>query len=149
MNTITEDIKAGAENYRKAQGTRKPTTAQLPVFRECANLLYMVMKEMYHAPRKMTKPMDEAVACATELCRSIALANEEKGEGRVECCSIALANTNTLNVIFTSLGHLGALPSQTAKDFKRRIGRVTAQVIGWREFATRRGQDVPTEGGAE
>lgn len=50
MNTITEDIKAGAENYRKAQGTRKPTTAQLPVFRECANLLYMVMKEMYHAP---------------------------------------------------------------------------------------------------
>lgn len=147
MNTLTEDIVKGAEVYREAQKTRKLTTAQLPVFRECSNLLYLVMKEMYHAPRKMTKPMDEAVACATELCRSVAMANEVKGEERVEMCSIALANANTLNVIITSLGHLGAVPKQTGKDFKARIGRVTAQVIGWREFATRQGQAVLTKGG--
>ena len=47
MNTLTDDIRQGAENNRQAERTRKRTTAQLPVFREAANLLYIVMKEMY------------------------------------------------------------------------------------------------------
>lgn len=147
MNTLTDDIRQGAENNRQAERTRKRTTAQLPVFREAANLLYIVMKEMYHAPRKMTKAMDEAVACATELCRSLAMANEMRGDERVAYCGIALANANTLNVIATALCYLGAMPAQTGKDFKKRIGRVTAQVIGWRESVTRQGQSEPLKGG--
>lgn len=147
MNELTEDIKRGAETYRKAQETRKMTTAQLPVFRECANLVYLVTKEMYHAPRKMTRVVDEAVACSTELCRCVAMANEMRGEARREYCNMALAQANTLNVLITSLGHLNAIPKQTGKDFKRRIGKVLAQVIGWREFATRQGQNAPSEGG--
>lgn len=149
MNELTNDIVRGAENYRKAQETRKRTTAQLPVFRECANLVYLVTKGMYHAPKKMTRVLDEAVACATELCRCVAMANEEKGEARREYCNMALAQANTLNVLITSLGYLEAIPKQTGKDFKKRIGRVLAQIIGWREFATRQGQNEPTEGGEQ
>ncbi len=147
MNTLTEDIKKGAETFRQAEQTRKRTTAQLPVFREASNLVYIVMKTMYHGPRKMTKTLDEAVACSVELCRSLAMANEVRGAERVAYCNIALANANTLNVVATSLAYLGALPSQTAKDFKKRIGRVTAQVIGWRESVTRQGQSEPPKGG--
>ncbi len=147
MNTLTEDIMKGAETYRQAEQTRKRTTAQLPVFREASNLVYIVMKTMYHGPRKMTKTLDEAVACSVELCRSLAMANEVRGAERVAYCNIALANANTLNVVATSLAYLGALPPQTAKDFRKRIGRVTAQVIGWRESVTRQGQSEPPKGG--
>jgi len=147
MNTLTEDIYKGAEAGKQAQA-RKRTTAQLPVFRECANLLYMIMQVMYHAPRKMTKPLDEAVDCATELLRSVAMANEVRGAERVSCINIGLSNANTLNVLVCSLGFLGAISKQTAKDFKKRIGRVLAQLIGWRESATQQGHPVPTKGGA-
>ncbi len=148
MNELTEDIMRGAETYRKAQETRKRTTAQLPVFRECANLVYLVTREMYHAPKKMTRVLDEAVACSTDLCRCVAMANEMRGDARREYCNMALAHANTLNVLITSLGHLEALPKQTGQDFRKRIGRVLAQVIGWREFVTRQGQNAPSEGGA-
>lgn len=148
MNELTEDIYKGAQ-ANKEQQTRKRTTAQLPVFRECSNLLYIVMRIMYHAPRKMTKPLDEAVSCATELLRSAAMANEVRGYERVAAINIALANANTLNTIASSLAYLEAIPKQTGKDFKKRIGRVLAQLIGWRESAMRQGQSVQPKGGAQ
>lgn len=147
MNELTVDIYKGAQANIEQQ-TRKRTTAQLPVFRECSNLLYVVMKVMYHAPRKMTKPLDEAVACATELLRSVAMANEVRGMERAQAINIALANANTLNTIVSSLSYLEAIPKQTGKDFKKRIGRVLAQLIGWRESATQQGCIVPPKGGA-
>lgn len=147
MNELTADIYKGAQANMEQQ-TRKRTTAQLPVFRECSNLLYVVMKVMYHAPRKMTKPLDEAVACATELLRSVAMANEVRGIERVQAINIALANANTLNTIASSLSYLEAIPKQTGKDFKKRIGRALAQLIGWRESATQQGHVVPPKGGA-
>lgn len=147
MNELTADIYKGAQ-ANKEQQNRKRTTAQLPVFRECSNLLYVVMKVMYHAPRKMTKPLDEAVACATELLRSVAMANEVRGMERAQAINIALANANTLNTIVSSLSYLEAIPKQTGKDFKKRIGRVLAQLIGWRESATQQGCIVPPKGGA-
>lgn len=145
MNELTADIYKGAQ-ANKEQQIRKRTTAQLPVFRECSNLLYVVMKVMYHAPRKMTKPLDEAVACATELLRSVAMANEVRGMERAQAINIALANANTLNTIVSSLSYLEAIPKQTGKDFKKRIGRVLAQLIGWRESATQQGCIVPPKG---
>lgn len=94
----------------------------------------------------MTKALDEAVCCAAELCRSIAMANEVRGAERVNCINIALANANTLGVIAASLGHLGIIEKQTAKDIKKRMGRLIAQCIGWRESAMRGGLPQP-EGG--
>lgn len=152
MNTLTEDIYAGAENARRLAETRKLTTAQLPVFRDCSNLLYVIMRVMYHAPRKLTKPLDEAVACATELVRSVAMANEVRGRERVSCVNIALANANALTTLCGSLAYLGAIPKQTGRDFKKRVGRVVAQLIGWRESATQQGhapsESVMEKGGA-
>ncbi len=147
MNTLTDDIYKGAEAGKQAVA-RKRTTAQLPVFRACSNLLYVIMRVMYHAPRKMTKPLDEAVDCATELLRGVAMANEVRGAERVNCINIGLANANTLNTIVASLGYLGAIDKQTAKDLKKGVGRVLAQLIDWRESATQQGHGVPTKGGA-
>lgn len=143
MNELTEDIYKGAQ-ANKEQQARKRSTAQLPVFRDCSNLLYIVMRVMNTAPRKLTKALDETVGCATELLRSVAMANEVRGRERVTAINIALANANTLNTLASSLAYLGVIPKQTAKDFKKHVGRVLAQLIGWREFATQRGC-VPSE----
>ena len=148
MNKLTEDIYSGAQANQEQQ-KRKRTTAQLPIFRDCSNLLYVIMKVMYHAPRKMTKPLDEAVSCATELLRSVAMANEVRGVERAQAINIALANANALNTIVGSLSYLGVIPNQTGKDFKKRIGRVLAQLIGWRESATQQGQNMLPKGGVQ
>lgn len=150
MNELTDDIRKGASANAEHERTRKRTTAELPVFRDCSNLLYIVMRVMGGAPRKMTKAMDEAIGSASELVRSVAYANEVRGEERRAAINVALANANTLTTIATSLGHLGVLPRQTAKDFRRRAGRVVAQLIGWRESATRQGHKAspgPSKGG--
>lgn len=142
MNELTADIYNGAQ-ANKEQQARKRTTAQLPVFRDCSNLLFIVMRTMNNAPRKLTKALDETVGCATELLRSVAMANEVRGMERVAAINIALANANTLNTLASSLAFLGIIPKQTSKDFKKRVGRVLAQLIGWRESAAQQGHVPP------
>ena len=91
------------------------------------------MRVMYHAPRKMTKALDEAVACGTELCRSLALANEVRGAERVAALNIALANAYTLATIIGSLAYFGAVSKAESRDLRkytinRTIGRFIDKV---------------------
>lgn len=146
MNELTKDILKGAE-ANQSQQKRKRTTAQLPVFRDASNLLYIIMRVMYHAPRKMTKSLDEAVACGTELCRSLALANEVRGAERAAALNIALANAYTLATLIGSLAYLGAISKSTAKDLRKKINKIVAQSIGWRESATQQGLNTLPKGG--
>lgn len=148
MNELTEDILKGAES-NKDRMKRKRTTAQLPIYRDASNLLYIIMRIMYHAPRKMTKPLDEAVACGAEMCRSIALANELRGVERVTAINIALATTNALATIVGSLGYLGVISKAETKDLRKKASVIIAQCIGWRESATQQGHCASKEGGAQ
>lgn len=105
------------------------------------------MRVMYHAPRKMTKALDEAVACGTELCRSLALANEVRGAERVAALNIALANAYTLATLVGSLAYLDVISKSTAKDLRKKINKIVAQSIGWRESATQQGLNTLPKGG--
>ena len=147
MNELTGDILSGAEaNQEHAKSKR--TTAQLPIYRDASNLLYIVMRVMCHAPRKMTKALDEAVASGTELCRSLALANEVRGAERVAAINIALANAYTLSTLIWSLAFLEIISKPVSKDLRKKINAIVAQGIGWRESVTRQGCSVPLKGGA-
>ena len=55
MNQITDDILKGASNNKKKVVR---TTAQLPIFRDSSNLLFLLMKRMYHVPGKMVRTLD-------------------------------------------------------------------------------------------
>ena len=147
MNKLTEDILKGAE-VNKSQQKKKRTTAQLPIYRDASNLLYIIMRVMYHAPRKMTKALDEAIVCGTELCRSLALANEVRGMERAAALNIALANAYTLSTIIGSLAYLDVISKPVSKDLRKKINTIVAQGIGWRESATQQGQNVLPKGGA-
>lgn len=146
MNELTKDILKGAE-ANQSQQKRKRTTAQLPIYRDASNLLYIIMRVMYHAPRKMTKALDEAVACGTELCRSLALANEVRGAERVAALNIALANAYTLATIIGSLAYFGAVSKAESRDLRKKINTIVAQGIGWRESATQQGLNTLPKGG--
>lgn len=146
MNELTEDILKGAE-ANKSQQKKKRTTAQLPIFRDASNLLYIIMRVMYHAPRKMTKALDEAVESGTELCRSLALANEVRGMERVAALNIALANAYTLATIIGSLAYLGVISKAESRDLRKKVNVIIAQGIGWRESATQQGQNMLPKGG--
>ena len=146
MNELTEDILKGAE-ANKSQQKKKRTTAQLPIFRDASNLLYIIMRVMYHAPRKMTKSLDEAVESGTELCRSLALANEVRGMERVAALNIALANAYTLATIIGSLAYLGVISKAESRDLRKKVNVIITQGIGWRESATQQGQNMLPKGG--
>ena len=71
------------EVVRKSRGIdpkeRKPrSTAQLPVYREASRLAYVLFRVLETSPRKMTKMWDESMACAMEILRTLAMANNIK-----------------------------------------------------------------------
>lgn len=149
MNTLTDDIRKGAEVNKKQKVRR--TTAQLPIYRDASNLLFIVIRVMTKAPGKMTKVLDETVACGTELCRSLAFANELRGAARAEAIGIAIANAYAMNTLVGSLAFLGIISKEVHKDLKKKLKAIIAQAVGWRESATQQGRPASpadTEGGA-
>lgn len=83
MNQITDDILKGASNYKKKVIR---TTAQLPIFRDSSNLLFLLMKRMYHVPGKMVRTLDTAVHHADEintllLWQMSSVENSQKNDG--------------------------------------------------------------------
>lgn len=86
------------EVVRKSRGIdpkeRKPrSTAQLPVYREASRLAYVLFRVLKTSPRKMTKMWDESMACAMEILKTLAMANELSGEARMSYISMAIAKS--------------------------------------------------------
>ena len=158
MNEITDDILKGASNNKKKV---VKTTAQLPIFRDSSNLLFLLMKRMYHVPGKMVRTIDTAIHHADEIATAIAMANEFRGEERAYYLSVAIANIHVLNNMLSSFqiigvaskkgradGLLGDGGTKTpcgfskgeVKDMKKLTLRILAQAIGWRDSVSRQGQ---------
>jgi hypothetical protein len=75
MNEITKDINKGATKAKSIRGT-----AQLSVYREACNILYMLVVLTKKTPRKMIRFTDKVIEDASEIPKTIALANQANGE---------------------------------------------------------------------
>lgn len=142
------------EVVRKSRGIdpkeRKPrSTAQLPVYREASRLAYVLFRVLKTSPRKMTKMWDESMACAMEILKTLAMANELSGEARMSYISMAIANAYALNTIIVSAEHLRVIGSREAEDMRKKTDCIIAQSIGWRESIRREGHAYSPEKGGE
>ena len=168
MNQITDDILKGASNTKTKVAK---TTAQLPIFRDSSNLLFLLMKRMYHVPGKMAKTVDTAIHHADEISLAVAMANEMRGEDRCYYLGVAIANIHVLNNMLASFQIIGvatrgkkddakAGESQTSKaaipcgfskdevkEMRKLLHRIMAQAIGWRDSVTRQGHATSNEKG--
>ena len=156
MNQITDDILKGASNNKKKVVR---TTAQLPIFRDSSNLLFLLMKRMYHVPGKMVRTLDTAIHHADEINTAIAMANEFRGEERSYYLGVAIANIHVLNNMLASFQIIGVASKKgkskapcgfsknEVKDMKKLTLRILAQAVGWRDSVSRQGHTAQLKEG--
>lgn len=165
MNQITDDILKGASNNKKKVVR---TTAQLPIFRDSSNLLFLLMKRMYHVPGKMVRTLDTAIHHADEINTAIAMANEFRGEERSYYLGVAIANIHVLNNMLASFQIIGVASKEEkvedvvekgkskapcgfskneVKDMKKLTLRILAQAVGWRDSVSRQGHTAQLKEG--
>ena len=132
MNELTEEIiKAGARKKRVQ------TTAQLPAYRAASNVLYVLTEVVAHSPRKTTRFSDRILADAADVLKSIALANEVRGEERIYWLGMAMANAQVIDTYAIVLNKTGVMSGERLKTLRQLIKSLKAQVAGWRESTNR------------
>ena len=93
MNDVenNKDLQRGASQTKHLR-----TTAQLPVYRTAANILFLLTEITRDVPRKLLRFTDRVLLDASELLKTIALANEFRDEERrlhaVTCAATLLSS---------------------------------------------------------
>lgn len=129
--SITEqEIKASEANRAKKQRTVR----QLPVFRDSANLAFVISQVLLKCPTKLKCTLDEMERLSSQLLQLLDLANENIRDRHLYCAE-AHSVIITLTVRFEILQRLGAISKDTTRKIKRLCHSITAQIAGWRRSA--------------
>lgn len=137
MNDVenNKDLQRGASQTKHLR-----TTAQLPVYRTAANILFLLTEITRDVPRKLLRLTDRVLLDATELLKTIALANEYRGEDRCYYLSLALANVQVVKTTMGIMKHMGYIRKERHALLMTKLKAVAAQVVAWRDSVKREGQ---------
>lgn len=129
-------VEASKEKKRKGR-----TLRQMPVWRDLANLKYLVVKMQSKAPRKLTKFFDQMLMTVSEAkkCVGMANANREK-ESVAEWLDFARVLTEDVHDDITILRQLNQIDRDTEQKMKSLAKGITAQCAALRDYT--RGQGV-------
>ena len=137
MNDINnEDLQKGVSQRKQ----HFKSTAQLPVYRNAANILFLLTEVTRDVPRKLLRLTDRVLLDATELLKTIALANEYRGEDRCYYLSLALANVQVVKTTMGIMKHMGYIRKERHALLMTKLKAVAAQVVAWRDSVKREGQ---------
>ncbi|MBR4533871.1 MAG: hypothetical protein IKO85_04935 [Bacteroidaceae bacterium] len=119
----------------------KKTLAQLPVYRDAANLKYIVTALLADSPRKLTKFYDQMLATVSELKKSIGMADISRNPtDRVwylECARVLMQDVSD---DFTTLRKLEVMPSKDLDNkAKALVKKIIAQLVAWRDYTSGEG----------
>ena len=123
----------------EAKKMRRKTSAQLPVFRDSANLMGKVASISLDSPRRLAKYIDCMIGNINESMITIAYANESSGEERARYISNSLSIMYVFRTQFAILQRIGVISKDNLTLLKKEIDGVIAQLIAWRDFSTRQG----------
>ncbi len=137
MNDVenNKDLQRGASQTKHLR-----TTAQLPVYRTAANILFLLTEITRDVPRKLLRFTDRVLLDASELLKTIALANEFRDEERRYYLSLALANIQVIRTGANILRKLGYIRKEHTTQLTNELKSVAAQVTAWRDSLKREGQ---------
>ena len=137
MNDVenNKDLQRGASQTKHLR-----TTAQLPVYRTASNILFLLTEVTRDVPRKLLRLTDRVLLDATELLKTIALANEYRGEDRCYYLSLALANVQVVKTTMGIMKHMGYIRKERHALLMTKLKAVAAQVVAWRDSVKREGQ---------
>lgn len=116
------------------------TTAQLPVYRTAANILFLLTEVARDVPRKLLRLTDRVLLDASEVLKTIALANEFRGAERGYYLSLALANIQVIKTNVGIMKNMGFIRKERQTLLASLLKSLAAQVAAWRDSIKSEGQ---------
>ena len=132
--TDEEIAMSNAAKQKRLQGT-----AQLPAFRASSNLMYSIAQIMMDCPRKLSRFTDLLISDMSEVSKSIALANESRGDERNWYISNAISLLFVVRNYFVILNRIGVLSKDRCNKLRNESDKLLAQLTAWRDFTSRQG----------
>ena len=122
-----------------AKEKQKRGTAQLPAFRAASNLMFSIAQIMMACPRKLSRYTDLMISVMSEVGKSVALANESRGEERSWYISNAMSLLFVIRNYFVILERVGVLSKDRCNKLRSESDKLIAQLTAWRDFTSRQG----------
>ena len=137
MNDINnKDLQRGVSQRKQ----HMRTTAQLPVYRTAANILFLLTEVARDVPRKLLRLTDRVLLDASEVLKTIALANEFRGAERGYYLSLALANIQVIKTNVGIMKNMGFIRKERQTLLASLLKSLAAQVAAWRDSIKSEGQ---------
>ena len=130
-----ETVAQSAEKKRQHR-----TLRQLPVYRDMANLKYMVVRLYERTPRKLTKYLDTTLStvCEAKKCVGLGEATRNPNE-RADYLSMARIFIEDVQDDLTILARLNVIDKKTEKQVKQLARGIVAQCVAWRDYENSQG----------
>ena len=90
-------------------------------------------------PRKLSRYTDLMISDMSEVGKSVALANESRGEERSWYISNAMSLLFVIRNYFVILERVGVLSKDRCNKLRSESDKLIAQLTAWRDFTSRQG----------
>ena len=133
-----ETIRQSDEHKRQHR-----TVRQTQVYRDVANLKYLIIRHMGNAPRKYAKYFDEMLATVSNAKQSLALGLTGRDpEQQYENMSYAQVMVEDIQDDATILHQLGLIDKKEKKSTRSLAQKIAAQIVRLRDYYKGQGIDM-------
>lgn len=138
MDVVIVPESTVADSLQKKKARR--TLRQLPLYRDMANLKYMVAKLYDSTPRKLTKYIDSMLntVCEAKKCVGLGEASRDP-DARAEYLSMARIFIEDTQDDLTILRQLNVINKNREKQMKSLAKAIVAQCVAWRDYTNTQG----------
>jgi len=122
---------------------RHKSVRSTQIYRDVANLKYLIVQSMVDAPRKFAKYFDEMLMTISNAKQSLALALEGGNESsRIDNLSYAKVLAEDIMDDAVIMAQLGIISKERKKTLRRLAQRVSGQAVKLRDYFRSQGIDV-------
>lgn len=133
---IPQEVIDSSNARKKARRTLR----QLPLYRDMANLKYMVVSLYDHMPRRMTKYIDTMLATVCEAKKCVGLAESTRiTEERAQYLTMARVFVEDVQDDATILLKKSLISKSQDKQMKGQVRAIVAQCVAWRDYTNAQG----------
>ena len=140
-----EGVVIPEETIRKSNEHKQQhrTVRQTQVYRDVANLKYLIVLHMSNAPRKYAKYFDEMLMTVSNAKQSLALGLiGREPEQQYENMSYAQVMVEDIQDDATILHQLGLIDKKGKKTIRSLVQKIAAQIVRLRDYYKGQGIDM-------
>lgn len=133
---IPQEAVADSNAKKKAHRTLR----QLPIYRDMANLKYMVVSLYDRVPRRLTKYIDTMLATVSEAKKCVGLAEATKSmDDRAQYLTLARVFVEDIQDDVIILFKKNVISKSLENQMKGQVRAIVAQCVAWRDYTNGQG----------